>query len=130
LHNNHCPPRTVDSFLVPLVEVSFGGPRMESRIIQAGRNEVAQTLAGTAQTHSTDVCFVRGVVEDKRPKFRQRQRLLVPAYGFMNYPGKPTFFNGQPDAWNTRVKNLNLLFRLYNRLARPGMIGRDISGCG
>jgi len=59
----------------------------ELKLVAIGRNEVAYVVAGTAQTHRADVSHsVGGLSPEKRPKSRHWQRLLVPAYKFVNNP--------------------------------------------
>jgi hypothetical protein len=59
-----------------------------ARTIHVGRNKVAQGLA--ASSADATVIFLRpiaGLNRKKRPKFRRRGRLLVPAYKWVNNPG-------------------------------------------
>jgi hypothetical protein len=56
-------------------------------ILAVGRNKVAHSVAGTAQTHCLlDRTLFALHLESKRPKFRREWRLLVPAYLLVNNP--------------------------------------------
>jgi hypothetical protein len=60
-----------------------GQPGLFTQAGTTSRNLFPEQRKRSRQTPHSDC----GVLEEKRPKFRQKQRLLVPAYGFMNNPG-------------------------------------------